>query len=139
MTDNITQLPLYRRGAELASKHVQAGVDIPAVERLQFFQTLSRHWRRYLTPSELSLALYIVDRSIGWGKPSFSACVDNILYGNKEFAGLGMSRRSYFRAVKSLQAKGMIVRRGSRERTSFRINMGWKPEETCAPIAPVAE
>jgi hypothetical protein len=134
MTSNVTHFPVYRQGAERASQLVGAGEDIPAVQRLQVFQTLNRHWRRYLTATELSLALYIVDRTVGWGKSAFAACGDNILFGNEEFAGLGISRASYFRAVKSLEAKGMIIRRGSRAKTHFQFNVDWRPEENCVPL-----
>lgn len=104
-------------------------------EKLQVYQAMSRNWRRHLSQSEIVALTYIVDRTVGWGKNHFAAAFQNVLHGNADFAGVGLPERTYFRALKSLQGKGLIDRRSHRDRTLIVLNIDWVP--TNAKISPV--
>lgn len=126
MSDNLANVSSFspRNAGNLDAK-LKSNEMLTPVEKLMIYQTLSRHWRRYLTPMEYSILSYIVDRSAGWGRAYFTACADNVLFGNEEYAGVGVGRTSYYRALNSLEELGAISRKSIRDRTRIWLHVDW--------------
>ena len=77
---------------------------------------------------------YIIDRSIGWGKPFFTASAENVLNGTEMYSGVGVSRTAYYGSLKRLEELGAIYRRSLRDRTLIWPTVDWciddfKPED----------
>lgn len=125
--DTVTSI--HWNGATDVARKMQQGEDLTLHDKVAMFQALNRKWRRYLTPTEMSVMLYLLDRSVGWGNDSFTAMTTNVLNGNEEYAGIGLSRRTYYATLKALEAKQMIIRRSVRDATKITINVGWSPED----------
>ena len=113
-----------RRAGSLERK-LKSDEFLTPVEKMMIYQTLSRHWRKLLTPTEFLVLSYIVDRSAGWGRAHFTACADNVLFGNSEYSGVGVSRSSYYRALGSLEEMGAITRKSLRDRTKIWLHVNW--------------
>ena len=95
------------------------------VDKIQVYQWLSRAWSRHLANQETCAVLYLVDRTIGWGRDTFTAPTENILTGTEEYASIGLSRRLYFLVMASLEEKGIITRRVYRGRSQITLNVDW--------------
>ncbi|MFV2053167.1 hypothetical protein [Aliiroseovarius sp. YM-037] len=113
------------RNAPRLEEKLRGNRMLTAIEKLMIYQTLSRHWRRYLTPTEFVVLSYIVDRSAGWGRGDFVACGDNVLYGDREYAGVGVGRTAYYNSLRSLEAAGAISRKSHRDRTRIWLHTNW--------------
>ena len=130
MSDNVTQISDFSpsNAARLETK-LRGKVDLLAVEKLMIYQTLSRHWRRCLTPTEFVVLSYIVDRTAGWGKGLFVASGKNVLNGTPGYSGVGLGRTAYYEALKSLEKMGAISRKSYRDRTAIVLHVNWcEPE-----------
>jgi len=112
----------HRGGTSVAAK-LKAGETLGPLDQQIIARLLSRKWRSDVSISEWALLSYINDRTVGWGKPTFRAAVSNILNGTEEYAGVGLSRRGYFRAAKTLEEKCMIVRKRGRDCTTLGLNL----------------
>jgi hypothetical protein len=104
--------------------------EISLAEKIVVYQAVSRVWRRHLTQAEIVTVTYIVDRTIGWGKNHFTASFKNVLYGTDRYSGIGLPERTYFRALKTLQEKGLIERKSRRDRTTIALKVDWLPPST---------
>lgn len=114
--------------AQVAEKlHSKRGITL--LEKLEVYQELNRNWRRYLTPYEHMAVSYIIDRSVGFGKHYFSAGTPNILNGNEEYAGIGLTKRTYFKAMNSLEEKGFISRVTHKMGVTIYVHINWHPPE----------
>lgn len=113
------------RNAGKLAKKLKSNEFLTPVEKLMIYQSLSRHWRRLLTTTEYAVLSYIVDRSAGWGRSYFTACAENVLMGNAEYSGIGISRTSYYRALNALEEMGAITRQSLRDRTRIWLHVEW--------------
>jgi hypothetical protein len=126
MADTFNNIsPFSPRKAGTLEEKLKSNESFTPVEKLMVYQTLSRHWRKALTPSEFVVLSYIVDRSVGWGNAYFTACADNVLMGAGEYSGVGVSRTSYYRALTSLEKMGAITRKSLRDRTRIWLHLDW--------------
>lgn len=107
----------------------QKGRCISPLDRLSVVQHLNRKWARYLNANEFRVMVYILDRSVFWGQPTFRASHKNILKGTAEYAGIGMPERTYKRTLTTLENRGAIIRKRSRDCVILGLNFNWKPEE----------
>ena len=101
------------------------GEDLTPVEKLMVYQALSRTWRRHLAKTDFVVLSYIIDRSIGWGKPFFTASAENVLKGTEMYSGVGVSRTAYYQSLKRLEELGAIHRRSMRDRTRIWPYVDW--------------
>ena len=126
-----TQLPIPK--AELLSqlaaidRKLKARTKPTPLEKLVVLQYLNRVWRRYLTPQQISVAFYVLDRSIGWGNSIMLASSANVLHGNAEYSGVGMPERTYFRTLTELERIGLLYRKSRRDRTVLGLHLDWQP------------
>lgn len=120
---NISQFSI--RAVERLQPKLDEGLPLTPVEKLMVYQALSRNWRRHLTPTEYLVLSYFVDRTVGWGHGYFTASADNVLYGNADFAGVGLGRSSYYRTLGSLEEMGAIRRKSLRDKTRIWIKVDW--------------
>ena len=111
------------------SRLLNAKGNISLLDKLTVYQHVSRVWRSHLTPYEIVVTGYIVDRSVGWGKNHFTAAHGNILRGNEEYAGIGMKERTYFRTLSSLEQKGLIRRRNRRDCVTIALDVNWQCDQ----------
>lgn len=112
---------------DLHKKFKQPGAQVAPLEKAILYQHLSRHWRNYLTLAEVSVAYYVLDRSIGWGKPHFVASSANVLYGDDKYSGVGLPERTYFRTLRTMQDKGFLFRKPFKWGTKIGLNLLWCP------------
>ncbi|MAM25731.1 MAG: hypothetical protein CML55_10210 [Rhodobacteraceae bacterium] len=99
--------------------------SISLEQKLIAYQALSRYRRSDLTPSEISLLFYIIDRSIGYGKAHFRASTKNIIENKEPYCHLGLSKSTFFRTLKSLEEKEAIIRKGDRYAITLKPNLRW--------------
>ena len=125
---------LKHMGAARVANKIKTGQDIGPLEQALMVRDINRTWRRYCSSDELSLLIYVLDRSVGWGKRSFQASVENILTGNETYAPLELSRRTYFRAQNSLIEKQMLIKKRSRDYVVLGLNFDWTEEQLPAPV-----
>lgn len=95
-------------------------------------QRIVREWMPYLSANEFAVLIQLVDRTIGWRKTRATFSLNRVLDGDKAYGGISamVSRRSLFRALASLEEKGMIARHKHPEGKQIRVysvNMGWSP------------
>lgn len=107
------------------AEKLEAREELTPMDKLMVYQLMSRKWRGVMTTPEFVTACYIVDRTVGWGKRAFTATSEAVLRGNGEYAPLGLSRTSYFKALNRLEELGMIERRSLRDTTLIAINVDW--------------
>jgi len=130
MPDNLENISSFSpRNAPSLQDKLNSKEFLNPVEKLMIYQTLSRHWRKGLTPTEFVVLSYIVDRSAGWGKGYFTACADNVLLGSGEYSGVGIGRATYYRTLTSLVEKGAITRKSLRDRTRIWLHLDWYERE----------
>lgn len=101
--------------------------EISPLEKLLVYQHLSRVWRRYLSPQELSVAFYILDRSVGWGNSIVMATSANVLIGTEDYSGVGLPPRTYFKTLKELERIGLLYRKSRRDTTVLGLHLDWQP------------
>jgi len=103
---------------------------------VEIYQRAIREWAGALTPYELALAMHLLDRTVGWGKTRVTISTRRFLNGDTVYSGLDMSRPTMFRALRSLEDKGLIVRHNDprgREIKVYAVNLGWKPDTLPTP------
>lgn len=108
-------------------KKMKARVAVSPLEKLLVYQYLSRVWRRHLTVQELSVAFYVLDRSVGWGTSFFVASSANVLHGTDDYSGVGLPDRTYFRTLKSMEDVGLLFRKRTHDRTLVGLDLGFAP------------
>jgi hypothetical protein len=118
-------LPIDNRSAEAMANRFNGSDHIDTLDRAIVYQMANRVWRKYFNPTEISVLYYIIDRTIGWGKTSFSASVKNILTGNEDYAGVGVSRATLFRILHVLEMKGVIGRITKATHIVINLNVNW--------------
>lgn len=111
----------------IAEKLRNKRIAISLLEKLHVYQTVSRVWRRHLTASEFTVMMFLIDRSVGWGKNYVRASHGNNLRGNEDYSGVGVSERTYFRCLNSLAAKRMIDRTNLGHSVLIWVNVAWQP------------
>jgi hypothetical protein len=108
-------------------RKLRARIEPSPLEKLIPLQHLNRVWRRYLTPLELSVAFYVLDRSTGWGNSMFMATSANVLHGTQDYSGVGLPERTYFKTLKELERKGFLFRKSRRDKTVLGLHLDWQP------------
>ncbi|RKS51358.1 hypothetical protein BDE18_0604 [Paracoccus pantotrophus] len=117
--------------ATSVARFLSTGEDVPVFDKMAFLQYVTRRWRKWLNLSEISAVIYLADRTICWGKDRFTASVENILKGTDEYAGLGISRATYFRMMDRFESLGIIRRKPQKHgRVTIIFNPQWNPEKT---------
>ncbi len=123
---------------KLASKFEEglSGSAITPMDRLQISQFLTRVWSRHLNNAEFRILDHIIDRTVRWGRPTFTSTHETILNGNEHFAGVNMSMRTYERALSNLVKRGMVFRKRHQTGVTLSLNLRWMPEneEMSLPI-----
>lgn len=106
---------------------------------LQVYQRIIREWGGCLNSFELILAMMIADRTIGWGKTRATFSTRRMLEGDALYTGLNMSRATLFRALASLERKGIIARHDhpeGKEIKVYSINLDWSSRKLDIPERP---
>ncbi len=120
---------LHRAPPDILNR-LEGGETLSPLEKLLFRERIDDLWKPYLTITEYSVISYIVRRTVHFGKTSFTASTENILNGAQDWPGVGVSRRTYFDTLNTLEAKGMIQRvRHKNGRVTVVINTEWTPED----------
>ena len=102
---------------------------MPVFDRLGAFETLNRDWRSHLSITERDLLSYLLDASVSWGRDWVRVTVDQMLTGTAwGLPPVGLARRTVFKTIASLKAKGVLaVRSVGRKVSEFIINLEWNP------------
>jgi hypothetical protein len=109
---------------------LERGESLSPLDKLMFRERVDDSWKPQLSITEYSVISYIVRRTVHFGEISFTASTQNILNGANGWPGVGVSRRAYFTAMKSLEAMCMIFRQHhSNQRCTVCINTEWTPED----------
>jgi|GEM_PF-2265946 len=119
---NITNFPL------LHERHDPSSLKFKA----EAYQIVLRRYAHYLTAVEFAVLMQIVDRTAGWGKLEASFTLIALREGDDYYSGIAeaVSRPSMFRALASLEAKGIIKRRldaRNRDKRHYSVNFDWRP------------
>jgi len=118
--------PLYEVGSKKADPVAQLGM----------YRQFSRVWCAHLTSAERNLLLFLLDQTIGWGKPGRHFTHRQIEEGNGYTGGARIGRTHAKNVLKSLEAKGVIsvdryddaTYRGDRKRGNYiTVNPDWEP------------
>ena len=110
--------------------------EVLEISIVQVYQRAIREWQGVLDPYEWTLAMHIVDRTLGWGKTRVTISTRRFLEGDSAYGGMRMGRTKMFEALRSLEDKGLIVRHNDpsgREIKVYAVNLGWKPEMLPVP------
>lgn len=103
---------------------------------LQIYQRAIREWQAALDPYEWTLAMHIIDRTLGWQKTRITVSTRRFLDGDTVYTGIKMGRTKMFKSLRSLEDKGLIVRNDDphgREIKVYEVNLGWKPDMLPTP------
>lgn len=98
---------------------------------VQIYQRAIREWQGALDPYEWTLAMHIIDRTLGWQNTHVTVSTRRFLDGDTVYSGIRMSRAKMFRALRSLEDKGLIARKNDphgREIKVYAVNLGWKSD-----------
>jgi len=107
--------------------------DFSLQGKIACYQKVMREWSPYLDPFELAVVMQIVDRTIGWGVREARFTTNSMLNGDAVYSGLKMGRAKLFKALASLEARGIVRRRPCPHKPDhriFSINMDWAPDVT---------
>jgi hypothetical protein len=97
--------------------------------RLLVTQRLNRDWRPHLNIQERDFLSYLIDNSVCYGRDWLKATVNQIVDGTDWLVAIGQSRRTVFRVMESLKAKGVLVVKTLARRVScFILNLKWEPD-----------
>lgn len=155
MTPAETHFPVFigkLRKGELATAHALGGAKVlnPKEDKqtdpsfkaereqsvlwaLQQYQKVIRHWIHDLTAIEFTVLMQILDRTVGWQKTRYRITLSNLLQGGPHYDGVenAVKRASLMKALRSLEAKGMISREARPYDVSkdYVINLDWAPIE----------
>lgn len=88
---------------------------------------LSREWRPYLSPSELSVLLLIIDQTVGMSRAEWGFSYRMLGCGDKLTAGTGLDKRQLIRIVAALEEIGFIAVRRTPKGLQIEPNCEWKP------------
>ena len=108
------------------------------LEYSRWHQYITRYWMKYLSPSELMVLLFILDRTIGWQKYSEVITRRHMLKGIASggtifHLGTSLSASTLDTTLNRLFEKGLIERRpimrGTTRYIEFSINLDWEPDE----------
>ncbi len=108
--------------AEAAS--ISSDKAMSPLDQLQRYQHMARKVFPYLDPYETSVLIQILDRITGWRKTEARFSADALFVGDKMYGGLArtMDRSRMMKALRSLQARGLIRRRAQ---PNSRIRIYW--------------
>ena len=90
------------------------------------FRRLSREWRPYLSPSELSVLLLIIDQTVGMSREEWGFSYRMLEYGDVLTAGTGLDKRQLIRIVATLERIGFITVRRNSKGLLIRPNSEWE-------------
>ena len=113
------------------SPNAQTTPQFSLQTKLECFQKITRDWGRCLSRKETIVLLAIIDRTIGWGRSEAYFSTRSMLLGDAINGGMDMSRSTLFRALATLDARGIISRRKDRyvpDRVHYSVNLRWRPE-----------
>ena len=99
---------------------------------LQQYQKVIRKWAGALTLIEFAVLVQILDRTVGWQKTRRTITIGGILNGGRLYVGIGQAvkRSSVLKALRSLENKGIIIRRPDRRNPAYKeyeIILDWEP------------
>ncbi len=111
--------------------HATRAAQLPA-HKIEAYQIALRQYAQHLTAFEIIVLMQIVDRTAGWGVLEASFTTDALREGDDLYGGISnaVSRRSMFRALDALEAKGIITRRVDRrnkDKRHYRVDFDWRP------------
>lgn len=91
------------------------------LSKLETYQRISRKWAPVLHPSEVGIALWVVDHTVGWSRGSIRTTVGRIA------RGTNISRRSAFKYLANMEEIGLLYRSEFDGKTIvLRINHHWE-------------
>jgi len=113
-------------------KHYQDAVPVSEATALQIYQRAIRSWASVLTTIEFEVVMHLIDRTLGWQKTRVTMSLTKVLDGDSVYGGISkaVSRPSLFRALKSLEEKGVIARHphpNGKQIKVYSVNVGWSP------------
>lgn len=99
--------------------------------KIESYQRAVRHVSAHLSPVEFLVLMHILDRTVGWGVRETSFTGRAARSGDSIYDGMSISRRTWFRALASLEAKGIIRRRVDArfpDKRHYSVNLEWGPD-----------
>ncbi len=119
-SDNV--LPFVQRSGaapkDLASQRTQLDVH----------RLLSRVWRVALSDREYVVLSFIIDQTVGWGRPSYLFTYRCFEHGTPVSAGVGKAPSKVREIIRELEKKGAIVTDpNKRDGLLITPNLEWKP------------
>jgi len=88
---------------------------------------IMRVWRPYLTVHELTVLLFIMDRTVLMNKRESTIIFKEFLESSPGYPACGVSRATIRDAIYMLEARGMLKTRDVDGRTRYSIVVGWGP------------
>lgn len=113
--------------------------DLHPVAKLRIYAHICHFWIDRMSPSEFALVMWLMANTIGRGNRSGRYSLDQFergivrrnsrIEGQIWCRGVGMSRSSIRRNLKSLQERGIIsITSPNRYGTLYRVNLDWDEE-----------
>jgi hypothetical protein len=98
--------------------------SMSVLDQLKFYQYMARKVFPYLDPYETVVLVQIVDRITGWKKREARFSADALFVGDRLYDGIArtMDRSRMMKALRSLEARGLIRRR---PQPNSRIRVYW--------------
>lgn len=107
------------------------------VEFREWFKILFRVWRPAMSPNQFLTALFVFDRTAGWGKEweiithkQFLEGVVGSKDGKTYAGGLRMSKNTLLSSLEWLKENGILRQRPEGARSAYALNYEWNPEQT---------
>jgi hypothetical protein len=105
------------------------------IEFREWFKILFRVWRPAMSPNQFLTALFVFDRTAGWGKEWETITHQQFLEGilgakdGKSYAsGLKMSKNTLIDSLSWLKANQVLLQRPNSNRSAYSLNYEWNPE-----------
>lgn len=115
----------------------------------EWFRIILRNWAQYLSPAETMIVLFVLDRTMGWGKEweviTCQQMQDGIYHQREDgtmmevTGGIGLSSDRAQVLVRQLVERGVLLQKeGPYRSRKFAINYEWSPMALKLPKATVA-
>ncbi|MFC3208346.1 hypothetical protein [Aquamicrobium soli] len=120
-----------KRHASIAAKRRSSGLDMgdlrnPLVQ-LIYITKLSRDWRPYLSHTEVSLVLLILDQTVGSQHESWGFSYRRLAEGDQFTPGMNFDQRHIKRLIAGLEDRGFITTRPNSRGVEITPNLDWRP------------
>lgn len=101
--------------------------------KIEAYQRLLRDYSPHLKAHEFIVLMQVLDRTVGWAELEASFTLTALRKGDDVYGGIAkaVSERTMFRALASLEAKGILqCRHDPRkfDKRHYRVNLDWRPD-----------